>query len=241
MTNLHQSLRKWYNMQRHGEVALVKHEGYSYLLAKNNRFDMKLMCGKDWERGLRDRAVEEINRHDIDLFIDVGANLGLYTIDISKRSAARETIAFEPLPNNFNQLCGNIFANGLSDRVTAVRGALSDHDGTAAINIDTDFTIHSTLESFGTNNAKFDKSITVPLIRFDDHYPIQGRRIFLKIDVEGHEIKTLNGMTELLANNKMSLQIEVGDENLPAVSELLTGLGYRQTGDLLVDRFYSNM
>ena len=228
-------------MQRHGEVALVEHEGYSFLLAKNNRFDMKLMCGKDWERGLRDRAVAEISRYDIDLFIDVGANLGLYTIDISKRSAVKETIAFEPLPNNFNQLCGNIFANGLSDRVTANRSALSDHEGTATINVDTDFTIHSTLEAFGTNNAKFDKAVDVPLIRFDDHYPIEGRRIFLKIDVEGHELKSLSGMTRLLANNKMSLQIEVGDENLPTVTEFLTSHGYRQTGEMLVDRFFSNI
>jgi len=241
MTNLRHSLLKRYNMKRHGEVALVKHEGCSFLLAKKNRLDMKMMCGKDWERDLRDRAVDEINRHDIDLFIDVGANLGLYTIDISRRCAVKETIAFEPLPDNFNQLCGNIFANGLSDRVTANRSALSDRDGTATMNVDTDFTIHSTLEAFGTNNAKFDKAIDVPLIRFDNFYPFEGRRIYLKIDVEGHEMNALRGMTRLLSNNKVNLQVESGDENLPTVTEFLTSHGYRQTGEMLVDRFFSNI
>lgn len=240
MTNLRHSLLKWYNMRRHGDVALVEHDGCSFLLAKNNRLDMKMMCGKGWERDLRDRAIDEINRHDIDLFIDVGANLGLYTIDITRRCAVKETIAFEPLPDNFNQLCGNIFANGLSDRVTANRSALSDREGTATMNVDSDFTIHSTLEAFGTNNAKFDMAIDVPLIRFDSCYPFTGRRAFLKIDVEGHEMSTLRGMTNLLANNKVSIQVESGDENLPAVSAFLTGLGYRQTGEMLVDRFFSN-
>lgn len=249
MINIRSSLLKRFNSAVHGNIALISHEGCHFLLAKHNRLDMKMMGGMDWERGLRDRAAHEIDRHGLDLLIDAGANLGLYTIDLNLRCALTETIAFEPQPNNFNQLCGNIFANNLDDRATADRRALSDEDGVAAMAVDTDFTIHSTLdanggEGLGANGiegAKFDKSIAVRLIRFDDHYPYENRRAFLKMDVEGHEMKALNGMSRFLARNKVSIQVEANPLSFPAVHEMLTGLGYRHEGDKNIDHFFSNL
>jgi FkbM family methyltransferase len=241
MINIRSSLLKRFNNAVHGDIALISHEGCHFLLAKRNRLDMKMMGGMDWERGLRDRATREIDRHGLDLLIDAGANLGLYTIDLNLRCALKETVAFEPQPNNFNQLCGNIFANNLDDRATADRSALSDRDGEALMSVDTAFTIHSTLGANGTNDAKFDKSIAVRLIRFDDHYPFENRRAFLKMDVEGHEISALNGMTRFLERNKVSIQVEANDAEFPAVRAMLTALGYRHEGDRNIDHFFSNL
>lgn len=241
MTNIRHSLLKRFNRNRYGGIALVRHEGCAFLLAKNNRLDMKLMGGMDWERGLRDRAVGEIERNGLDLFIDAGANLGLYTIDLNRRCALKETIAFEPLPSNYNQLCGNIFANDLSDRVTVERSALSDSDGTATIRIDSSFTIHSTLEKFAESNPKFDKAITVPLMRFDTRYPYENRRVFVKMDVEGHEVSALHGMEQLLRRNKVSLHIEAGPATVATVTAFMTDLGYRLDGHHNIDHYFSNI
>lgn len=241
MTNLRQSVLKRLNRNLQGKMALVKHEGCSFLLDTRNSLDMKLMGGMNWERSLRDRAVAEITRDKIDLFIDVGANLGLYTIDLNRRTALKETVAFEPLPSNFNQLCGNIFMNNMGDRVTAERTALSDQDGAATLHIDSQYTIHSTLETHGENSQKFDTSINVPLARFDTRYPYENRRAFVKMDIEGHETSALKGMAGFLARNKASLQIEASDVNLPGIAAFLSGLGYGGTGRRGYDHFFSNI
>lgn len=241
MTNLRQSLVKRINRKLHKTIALVRHEGNSFLLDTNNRLDMKLMGGMNWERGLRDRAVKVIKDNKLDVFIDVGANLGLYTIDLNHRCELKNTIAFEPLPKNFNQICGNIFANRLSDRVTAKCEALSDADGTAVLRVNSTYTIHSTLESDSLNPERFDKMVDVSLIRFDSHHKIEGQRVFVKMDVEGHEPLALKGMLDFLAKNKAYLQIETGNERVYKVGKLLAGIGYTEHGRIENDYFYSNL
>lgn len=222
-------------------MALVKHNDCSFLLDTRNSLDMKLMGGMNWEHELRDRAVAEIKNQKLDLFIDAGANLGLYTIDLNRRcDGLRETVAFEPVPSNYNQLCGNIFMNMMSDRVTAMRTALSDTDGTAVLHVDSRFTIHSTFESNVGPAGKFDKSINVPLMKFDAHHDFEGRRVFMKMDVEGHEEAALLGMAGFLTRNKASLQIESGVTQFKTVGKFLTGLGYRYNGHHSNDHFLDN-
>lgn len=241
LKNLRQSIRKRLNRLRHGRLALVKHNNCSFLLDTYNSLDMKIMGGMNWELGLRDRAVAEINANKIDLFIDAGANLGLYSIDLNRRCPSlRETIAFEPVPSNFNQLCGNIFMNGMSERVTPKRYALSDGDGTAVLNIDSKFTVHSSLYTDVTRPTKFDVTIDVSLMKFDDHHNFDGRFVFLKMDIEGHEAPALRGMSGFLTRNKASLQIESAPALFDAVKQQLTKLGYTYSGNEGNDHFFSN-
>lgn len=242
MTNIRASLLKRFNALRHNRIALIRHGNSLFLVDRANRLDQKMMGGLNWERALRDRAVDEIGTHKLDLFIDVGANLGLYTIDLNRRLPPMETLAFEPLPDSYNQLCGNIFANGLSDLVRAERVALSDRSGEAVMQVDSDANIHSGLGDPGWNDkSKFDREIRVPLARFDDLYAFENRRIFLKMDVEGHELQALAGMRNLLTRNKASLQIECGDPHLDRLVALMTEFGYRATGAVAYDRFFSNL
>ena len=57
--------------------------------------------------------------------LDVGANVGMYTIYAGLVRNAR-VFAFEPEAQNYNVLCGNIRLNGLTDKVVAWSAALSD-------------------------------------------------------------------------------------------------------------------
>ena len=70
-----------------------------------------------WRRALRDGG----------LFVDVGANVGTYTIWAAEQGA--EVIALEPAADTFGLLEENIALNGY--RVTAVRAAAGDHCGSA--------------------------------------------------------------------------------------------------------------
>lgn len=63
-----------------------------------------------------------------DLFLDVGANIGSYTI-LASGVAGALTWAFEPDPGTARDLERNVELNGLNPRVTMHRHALGDSDG----------------------------------------------------------------------------------------------------------------
>ncbi len=70
-----------------------------------------------------------------DLFIEVGACVGEYSVWMAKNG--KSCIAIEPVEDNFKSLTKNLALNGLEERVTTVKAALSDHLGTAEFAIRT--------------------------------------------------------------------------------------------------------
>jgi Met-10+ like-protein len=67
-----------------------------------------------------------------EVFIDVGANIGLYSIYASVLAGSR-VYSFEPEAQNYAELNKNIFINGLHERVTAYCVALTDHSALASL------------------------------------------------------------------------------------------------------------
>src|SRR5438552_3530867 len=64
-------------------------------------------------------------------FVDVGANIGTYTLVASEARAAR-VISIEPHPGTFTRLLENVRRNERST-VTCLNVALSDHDGSVRL------------------------------------------------------------------------------------------------------------
>ena len=163
-----------------------------------------------WRRALRDGG----------LFIDVGANVGTYTIWAAELGA--EVIALEPAADTFGLLEENIALNGY--QVTAVRAAAGDHCGTARFTAGLD-----TRNSLAAGGPVVTELITVDAL-------IGDRRVTgMKVDVEGFEIEVLRGAAGALADRRIGLiQLEwnkmstlsLGTDRSP-VAELLAGYGYR--------------
>jgi FkbM family methyltransferase len=154
------------------------------------------------------------------LFVDVGANVGTYTLWAAEQGA--EVIAVEPAADTFSLLEENIALNGY--QVTAVRAAAGDHCGTARFTAGLD----------AGNSLAPDGPVVTELITVDSL--IGGRTAAgMKVDVEGFEIDVLRGAARALADRRIGLiQIEwnqasvfaVGDDRRP-IAELLAGYGYR--------------
>lgn len=128
--------------------------------------------------------------------VDIGANVGIYTLHALKAGA--EVYAFEPTPETFNILQHNVALNGFeySPKVHLYNSAVSDREEM------TEFAVVS--NSCGHNSMfrenKDDKIIRVPTVRLDD--TLDGIKIdCFKVDVEGAEMLVLNGMESLLKNN----------------------------------------
>ncbi len=139
-----------------------------------------------------------------DLFIDVGANLGAYTL-LAAGALGSPCLSIEPVPSTFRRLSENVLINGLGKRVSLQNLGCADEKATLTFTADSDTTNHvATPQEQARLSA--DKLVSVPVDRLDDlvsqwRTEIPGARdIFLKIDVEGFEWPALKGAAELLAN-----------------------------------------
>jgi FkbM family methyltransferase len=154
------------------------------------------------------------------LFIDVGANVGTYTLWAAEHGA--EVIALEPAADTFALLTENITLNGY--QVTALPVAAGDHCGTARFTTGLD----------AGNSLAADGSAVATLVTIDS---LIGERSAagMKVDVEGFELDVLRGAGRALAEHRIGLiQVEwnhaslfaLGTDRRP-IAELLAGYGYR--------------
>lgn len=128
-----------------------------------------------------------------DLFIDIGANIGSYTV-LASGHVGSDTFSFEPVPSTFSHLTNNISINKISDKVSAFNIALGAQVGNV------DFT-----SSYDTVNHVANKDetniISVPIETLDNILQNQKIPILLKIDVEGFETEVIKGACNTLTQN----------------------------------------
>ncbi|MCX7944434.1 MAG: FkbM family methyltransferase [Deltaproteobacteria bacterium] len=143
-----------------------------------------------------------------DLFIDIGANIGAYTILASAEIGAN-TIAIEPIPPTFKILLDNILVNRIHDRVKALNIGLGSKNGKLRFTTLYDSTNH--VATGGETNTIEVEVSTLDTILSSELIPV-----LLKIDVEGFETEVLNGAEKTL-----------GRDALKAIIIELNGLGKR--------------
>lgn len=121
------------------------------------------------------------------VFLDIGANQGLFTLIAGRNPNCRHAVALEPIGRTFRLLDRNIELNGLAGRVTPVNAALSDRAGAGEIRIKPN---HSGAASMnGHKLSREEESVPIALIdaaALARSLPPEGD-IVVKIDVEGHE------------------------------------------------------
>jgi len=121
-----------------------------------------------------------------DCFVDIGANVGSYTVlACAARGAAG--YCFEPVPATFARLMDNIRINDLANRVVALNIGLSDRPGTLRFSTDEDC----------MNHVVADGGVAVRVERLDDVLK-DASPALMKIDVEGFEAQVLAGAEAVL-------------------------------------------
>lgn len=137
------------------------------------------------------------------VFVDVGANIGIYTLIASSKIRKGRIYSFEPIPAVQNTLYQNIRINHLEDKVTVVNKVVSDKTGQER------FVIHDISEYSHISSNQGSKSILIDSVKLDDF--CKNQRIdhidIIKIDVEGAELKVLKGMENALKMGKVRFLI----------------------------------
>lgn len=135
-----------------------------------------------------------------DLFIDVGANVGSYTILACSAVGARG-IAFEPVPSTYDKLVRNLHINYLDDKVKCVNNGVGAGQGTITFTSDSDTTNHVVASGEYCQNT-----VTVDVNSLDAALNGQCPSL-IKIDVEGYETPVLEGAHQTLKNETLNAVI----------------------------------
>lgn len=123
------------------------------------------------------------------LFLDIGANQGLFSLIAARNPVCRGIVALEPVPETHARLTRNLALNGAADRTHALNFGLSDRDGTRQIATCSSHSGVATLEDHRPAGRLGASSVAVEMRTVDSLVPYLPRDlpIFVKIDVEGHE------------------------------------------------------
>lgn len=158
--------------------------------------------------------------------LDVGAHVGWHTLRMAQRVGdTGRVVAFEPVYAFRKDLQGHVAKNGLQRRVAVMPIGLSDLDGKRACVIDSDTAtvraIHD--DPFATT--------TVKVRRLDDVVVELGlpKIDFVKLDVDGHEDRVLDGARAVLAKDRPMLSVALHADataSLRATIALLHDLHY---------------
>jgi len=156
-------------------------------------------------------------------FIDVGANMGTYTVMFAKKGL--NTIAFEPSASNFKALQINLMLNDLERKVNSFNLGLDDNDRKASFVFDPVNTGASHLSAAEYYDPVTDKrgEITEVQLVMLDHIqkklPLPKEdAVLMKIDVEGMEEHVIKGAKDFIKNRKELLivmeSVHSGEEKL---------------------------
>ena len=142
------------------------------------------------------------NLMNYNVFLDVGANIGTYSILLAGKGL--RGYAFEPIQSNYNATRINLILNGLDEKVKVFNVALGSHKHKAEFAFDVLNTGAShrigveLMENLGDKEEIIQSNI-VPLDDLMTELDIKKEdKIFMKIDVEGMEEEVLMGAGKFL-------------------------------------------
>ena len=187
--------------------------------------------------------IDNIKKYKISRFVDVGANIGIYALTIAKNFPNIKIDAFEPHKGAFARMEANIHQNGFSLIIQTHNLALSNENKEGYLLAGTRF---GTYQSGGASVSS-EGEMKISQVRGDDLIKYTDDIIAIKIDVEGFELSVLQGIENLIKNNKVFLQIEIFDEELSETSKFLEAYNFKliEKGtfthqDTVKDYFYIN-
>jgi FkbM family methyltransferase len=196
-----------------GEILIRSEVGYILCGSTDHAVVAVLLEAGELERGTRlliERFLKPWN-----VFIDVGANLGLHTIAAARAMKGQgRIIAFEPFEPTQHLLEKSIWMNGFSKMTEVHLAAVSSRSGNDVLFLGATSGHHS-LFPLTTPSTLAPPPVEVALVRLDDVVPGGTRVDLIKIDVEGAELDVLESAKAIIASNpSISLIVEFGVSHL---------------------------
>jgi FkbM family methyltransferase len=178
----------------------VELETHSLYVMPRDYIGAAILQTKGHEPHVTNVIRRELKRGDV--FLDIGANLGFFTMLASRMvGQTGEVISFEPNPLNLQLIYASIQRDA-ADNVRIYPYAASDKAGILRF---------LTVGSNGgvmNDDDKRDTSMLVQAVTLDEFLKDQRRIDMVKLDIEGHEISALKGMIGLLRRDRPKIIAE---------------------------------
>lgn len=162
-----------------------------------------------------------------DVCIDIGANLGYYSIFMSQMAGkSGKVLSVEPIPLFQKIWKINVQKSGI-DNLTLLPYALGEKEATIKMGTPTpDGVLHHGMTKVvdGSNQdfgEYFDAEMRIP----DKLFCNEERIDFIKMDIEGYELIALQNMTECITKHQPKIQMELS-KNRPEIFKLMEDFGY---------------
>jgi FkbM family methyltransferase len=170
-----------------------------------------------------------------DVFFDIGANIGCYTLIASKiTGTSGQVFAFEAIREVYEKLMFNIRLNQMTE-IKAENVAIFEKE--ELLNFYVSSRENIGMSSIFHHDTERGDTVQVQAISVDEYVKQNhiNRIDFIKLDIEGAELHALNGMRETLKRFRPILLMELSTEVLPntpltpdEITQLLRELNYRQ-------------
>ncbi len=197
----------WHKSLPRNMLRYVSRQGINFALDTTSGLEKRILQHGNYES---DRVLYLFNaarRQGADIFLDIGANIGYYSLLATKTSDFTEIHSIEAHPETYRQLLMQIEANAFQNIITPHNLAASEKSGELYID----------RKARGGSSVSVDKGQNVISIKadaLDSIFNFVGRNIAIKMDIEGHEVEALKGMANLLSCNKILLQVEIWKHNM---------------------------
>ena len=221
----------------------IEYDNINFILNLSNPIDREIYLKGSYEKKQLDLVLSLIDKYKMNYFIDVGAHMGFYSMIIAKKDLF--VYAFEPIKGNYNRLLSNkdinnfknikIFNFALSDEKKNIKMWVPDKNKTGGYSVhdENDEEIRNyENEKINIEDGKSEKG--------DEFIKIKGQKIIVKIDVERHELKVLNGIKDLLTNNKIILQVEIFNNRKKRIFDYLKRNDFNFIDVIKNDHYFKN-
>lgn len=227
---------------RHEQTNVHTRNGFRMLLDPSSTVDQSLLYSGFWEA----EQIKFLFGHERILqtklqkvFFDVGAYSGLYSLIAARAQVFEQIIALEPDRTNICQLYANIFLNNYERLIEVHRLAASNHEGEVVFS-DSKLIPGGNRGGTGVVQDSSADTYKVGCGRLDTLAPFRNKFVVAKIDVEGHELETLEGMKNLLLSNDVLFQVESFPNMQEAFFAEAFKLNLKHLGTIGPDHYFTN-
>lgn len=209
-----------------------------FIVKELYKYQHLVNLSKSWEFKTLKKIDELISKTEI-VVLDVGANIGLHSLFISKIvKEGSKIFAFEPCSSTFDILTSNISLNKVEKIVFPQKIALTNYTGVGFIQDSTEIQSMGDVFNQVVAESKSDDKETVDAFTLDDW--MQKNSIdkidLIKVDIEGGEFNFLLGAQESIAKYKPLIIFEVvenflegSDHGITDIFKFLFNLNYSVT------------
>ena len=232
-------LRRYARLFKH-QFTVERRQGALFLLDQTSKVDRSLLLKGQWEPDnlrILQSLIQRYANGPRRVFLDIGAHGALYAILCAKAHPFDRIVIVEADPSNVSKIHANLLLNGLAGQAEVLHAAASGSPGAIEFVITKDSS-RSYLGSGAGTSSVIDKHVTVPAIAIDSIVREENAFIVAKIDVEGHELDVLDGMSDMLRANFGILQIESLGANIEPLYSRLAALGYALERATQNDHFF---